>query len=212
MAGRQETGTLKPTWGAWPVCAIGGRKPVSLYTNEPDQGDQELRPGTGKKDKNRKRDKAKNKRKHSRRIRKMVQLGENYCRLSEATKKQLKQVWSGKLEPEQLWWCLTCNRVFRAADIRLYDEPGGDIFTVCPYCSSATFFWWHGWPSLVMEGWTSRPELGKRFYLPCDWLEEEKEEPGIIGNALSSTDAPKPNPESVEVNAATDAKAEIDNL
>ncbi|RYF50968.1 MAG: hypothetical protein EOO38_04390 [Cytophagaceae bacterium] len=182
--------TLYPDSG----CETAAATPTHDQANQ-DQADTYPRPGTGKKKNDRKLDTAKSKRKHSRRIVKMAKLGENYCRLSQATKKQLKQVWRGKLEPEQLWWCITCHCVFRAADIRLYDEPGGEIFTVCPHCNSCTFYWWHGWPSLVLEGWTHRPELGRRFHFPHDWLEETVEEPGILCRLPSPTDAPQPSPD-----------------
>lgn len=102
-------------------------------------------------------------------------------KLSEASPEQLAEVWSGKLEPRQLWWCVGCCKVFPASEIRVYDDaPHGEIFTFCPYCPSTRFYWWYGWPSNVLERWTARPEPGGFYPMPQDWLEEETEEPGII--------------------------------
>lgn len=95
--------------------------------------------------------------------------------LGEASPEVLALVWSGKFEPNQWWWCKHCEKVFPASAIWFYDGQ-----TYCAYCEApgSYLYWYHGWPSLVLDGWTFRPEQGKRYPLPCDWLEIEVEEPG----------------------------------
>lgn len=87
-------------------------------------------------------------------------------------------IWAN-FNPEQWWWCYECSRVHQAKELRVRTIQR-KRYAACPFCRSARHLWWfHGWPSLVLDRWRPFPRSGDAFYLPEDWQGDNgPEEPG----------------------------------
>lgn len=89
--------------------------------------------------------------------------------------------------PEQWWYCLLCRKVCQARSLEVFEDGEDGEDTHCPFCecSSHLMFWYHGWPSLVLDGWRPFPQEGDEFHLPRDWEGDNgPEEPGIKAISL----------------------------